>query len=249
LQTDDDATLETEQPSPAPTEYPTETIFQLRDDDDNTLSPTPKPTLVPTRKPTIDETGLATGVAVTYNITIDSRSLGFSTPQEAFDALTAELITAIDSGNFTHFLHEEAKLMNVPFLVSASTTITDFAIKNFLLQSPPSRARATQAPTGTPTSEPSGMPTGIPLKSRGPFEIVAGIVIISIIFALMYLTSVLIGCLRVASEKEHKHFDKEHLHLKYGLAEDKSEFISDDKSDHLPINLDALKLTEKDLSV
>lgn len=158
LANDDDAT--TASPTYAPVEVPTNLptplpIYTLSDDDDdNTPSPIPDPTLAPTDSPTIDRTGEATGILINYNITVSAKALGFDSPMAAFDALTSELITAIDNGNFTQALQTEAAMEQVDMLLSASSSITDFAIKSYMAILS-GGGRRTVYPSSSPTFEPS----------------------------------------------------------------------------------------------
>jgi len=217
----------TDEPSEHPTREPTDSpptmmpIFTLYEGDDFVAPPTPEPSLKPSLAPTVNEVGTVTGIAINYNITISAKSLGFSTPQEAFDALTAELITAIDNGNFTQALRDEGTVSGLELFSEASSSVTDFAIKNYMAMGPPTPVR-TKVPTGTPTSMPSH-PSSSPTKQsifvpstptvtvtapitppRRSTEIVAGVVLVGCIFGILYITSVLIGCLRRPAILEKK---------------------------------------------
>jgi len=217
--TEDPTEGPTEFPSAIPTPYP---IYTLYEGDDFVAPPTLEPTLQPSLSPTVNEVGTVTGIAINYNITISASKLGFGTPQEAFDALTAELITAIDNGNFTQALREEGKASSMQLFAEASSSVTDFAIKNYMTMGQPTPVR-TKVPTGTPTSSPSALdaPTPAPSKGVTPIipprrstEIVAGVVMVACIFGLLYLTSVLIGCLRAPANFNLK----KSVHLKSALS-------------------------------
>jgi len=204
----------TEDPTPAPSPPP-QPVYQLRLDDDTPPAPTYAPSFKPTQEPTLDTAGMVTGIAITYNITINAKSLGFSAPQDAFDLLSAELITAIDNGNFTAALRNEAKLLGVSTLESAGSSITDFTIRNFLtVGSGSSSGRSrTVLPTGSPTSMPSN-PTSAPTKQSeaiipgsilgNSYEIVAGIVLTAILLAGAYGLSICLSCIREASRETVK---------------------------------------------
>lgn len=184
-----------------------------------------------------------TGIAVNYNVTLAIQRLGYNDPDECFAVLSLQLTDSIASGNFTALIQEEAVNNGVSSILgSASTSASDYAglgyvrIATSLVTSPPS-----SYPTSTP-SRPTTTPTSGPTKTPPPrpvyFEIVAGLVLTSVALGLFYVTSIILGVVRVDSVAVPKS-EKKDDHISFDSPALEMQLWSDDsKDDALLFNLD-----------
>jgi len=186
-----------------------------------------------------------TGIAVNYNVTLPIQRLGYNDPDLCFAVLSAQLVDSIASGNFTALIQEEAVNNGVDSILgSASTSSSDYAglayvrIATSLVTSPPSSypTSTPSQPTTTPTSGPTKPPPIRPVY----FEIVAGLVLTSVALGLFYVTSIILGIVRVdnvAVPKSEKKSNADHISFDSPALE--MQLWSDDSKDDAQLfNLD-----------
>jgi hypothetical protein len=58
---------------------------------------------------------------VRYTITFDTKSAGYASAREGFEAVVQQMVAAVSSGSFDAHLHQYATLYDVPLLLNAST--------------------------------------------------------------------------------------------------------------------------------
>jgi len=141
------------------------------------------------------------GIAINYNVSLPINRLGYTDADLCHAVLAGQLYDSIASGNFSSFIQAEAINNGASFMTNASSSSSDFAPLNYVrvqtgyvTRPPTSYPTATPSrPTVTPTAGPTVTPEGPQLYH----EIVAGIVLTSCALGLFFVTSIVVGLLRV----------------------------------------------------
>jgi len=192
----------------------------------------------------VNETIVASGIGINYNITVNIVAFNFVVGASCYEFLSSQLITAIVDGNFTQYLKDEAANNNVNDLFkNASSTATDLTIKSYAFVA----SKTTSYPSSSPTGAPSNMSSPTPEYLLPPqdFDLVGSMVIAAIVFATIYLTSVVIGCFRNSPDNKGRL-----PAIKSKLVDSKIQNVPKkiDLESHI-INLDTIKMSDTDFSI